>query len=434
MNDRFLPHLAARIWDTPLLIHPDKLHVILGVLGPRIGARNIVVPDVGDWALEPSAASTSSDRETPRGMRVVRGVAVIDVIGTLVHRPGMFDALSGLTSYERIGALLDHAERDTSVHSILLLVDSPGGEISGLFELADRIRDLEKPTYALAADMALSAGYALAAAADRLLVSQGALTGSIGVVMARWDESAFLENAGFRVTLLHAGARKVDGNSVTPMTDDEQTALQGMIDRYYGLFVGKVAAFRAIDPEAVRATEAGVFVGDDSVDVGLADGVATLEELIEQMSSDFGVPSLAATNHGRTHMKDQETTTPASTVTTSAELEAAFPELAEEIRSEAAAAERARIEAILDLEAPGHEDFVHEQAFDASTTADSVSRQILERDAAKRSAKLSALRKDEAALDAPAAAAHADEMETEDRVAARILSAGAQDRRTAIAQ
>jgi len=420
MNDRFLPNLAARIWDTPLMIHPDKLQVIVSALGARIGARGVVLPDVPDWALAPAAASASSNNETPRGLRNVRGVAVIDVIGTLVHRPGMFDAVSGLTSYERIGNLLDHAARDASVHSILLLVDSPGGEVSGVFELADRIRETEKPVYALAADMAASAAYALAAAADQVFVSQASFSGSIGVVLARWDESAMLEDAGVRITLLHAGARKIDGNSVTPMTDDEQAALQALVDRQYGIFVDKIAAFRGLEPAAVRATEAGLFVGGDAVAAGLADGVSTLEALIERLNEESGGPRTAPSTQGGIQMDKQEKTT----VTTQAELEEAFPELVGALRQEAteagASAERARIKAILDLQAPGHEDFVHEQAFEPAMTADSVSRQILEREAGKRGARLSALKKDEEDLDAPAADVDSG-LDDGDRLAAQAL-------------
>src|SRR3990167_2571041 len=98
-----LPHLATRIFDTPLLIAPQKLEVILGVLAPRLG---LDVP--------PSAvAVTASERAQRKSYEVTpEGIAIVPIEGTLVHKSYGIDALSGLRSYTDVQAEMDDAATD----------------------------------------------------------------------------------------------------------------------------------------------------------------------------------------------------------------------------------------------------------------------------------------------------------------------------------
>ena len=148
-----LPHLASRLYGTPLLIARPKLDVILSVLGSRIG-----LPDL-DMAM-PLPAMRQAHASHPAG------IAVIPVVGTLVKRAMGIQAASGLMSYDEIDDRLDAALADPQIGGILLDLDSPGGEAGGVFELAQRIRAASaiKPIWAHANDAAYSAAYAIAAA------------------------------------------------------------------------------------------------------------------------------------------------------------------------------------------------------------------------------------------------------------------------------
>ena len=268
-----LPHLASRLFGTPLLVHRAKLDVILAVLGERL---TLQVPQV-DLALpSPRSAPVS----TP-------GIAVIPVHGTLVKRTAGLDAVSGLTSYAEITSLLDAALADPAIDGILLDIDSPGGEASGSFELARQIREAStiKPVWAVANDAAYSAAYALAASAERLVVTETGGVGSIGVIALHIDQSVKDANDGYRFTAITAGTHKNDFSPHQPLTDDAKAELQAEVDRLYGLFVDHVATMRALSAGAVRTTEAGLFFGPNAIAAGLADSVGTFESAISDFSS-----------------------------------------------------------------------------------------------------------------------------------------------------
>ena len=265
-----LPHFASRLFGTPLLVHRAKLDVILAVMGERLG---LAVPAV-DLALPPPKAATA----TPAG------IAVIPVHGTLVKRSLGLEAASGLTSYGEIAAMLDSALADPQVIGILLDIDSPGGEASGSFELARRVREVAavKPVWAVANDAAYSAAYAIAASAQRLFVTETGGVGSIGVIALHVDQSVKDANDGYRYTAITAGAHKNDYSPHEPLSDSAKTELQSEVDRLYAIFTEHVAAMRGLKLDAVRATEAGLYFGGNAVAQGLADGVQSLDATLNQ--------------------------------------------------------------------------------------------------------------------------------------------------------
>jgi len=281
MLSNMLPHLAARLFGTPLLIHQPKLEVILSVLGPRLG-----LPDrAGQGGYVPVERSSSASPS---------GIAVIPIHGTLVRRTSGLEADSGLTSYQSIQQMLELARDDASVDAILLDIDSPGGESSGVFDLADKIQSaaLQKPVWAVANDMAFSAAYALASAAQKVFVSRTGGVGSIGVIAMHVDQSVKDAQDGLHYTAVYAGNRKNDLSPHGPMTSEAQRFLQSEVDRVYGLFVDTVARHRGLSSHAVRDTEAGLYFGKDAVRAGLADAVGTLDDALVALT-DALAPSLS---------------------------------------------------------------------------------------------------------------------------------------------
>jgi signal peptide peptidase SppA len=268
-----LSHLASRIIGTPLLIARPKLDVILSVLGSRIG-----LPET-DMALPMPAPKIT-------GKALPTGIAVIPVVGTLVKRVMGIDAASGLMSYDEIGARLDAALADPQVAGILLDMDSPGGEAGGVFELAARIRAASriKPVWAHANDAAYSAAYAIAAASERLTLSQTAGVGSIGVIALHVDQSVKDAKDGLNYTAIFAGGHKNDFSPHEALTPQATTALQREVDRLYAIFTSQVAAMRGLDLDAVSATEAGVYFGEHAVAAGLADAVMPFDQVLAEFA------------------------------------------------------------------------------------------------------------------------------------------------------
>jgi signal peptide peptidase SppA len=278
-----LVHLASRLYGTPLLIARAKLDTILAVLGPRIGLAPIETASIG--LVLPADAPMASDP-----VPTAPGIAIIPIHGTLVRRAIGLDAMSGLTSYTRIAADLDAALAAPEVAGILLDIDSPGGEAGGVFELGARIREASarKPVWAHAGDSAFSAGYALACAAQRVTLATTGGVGSIGVIALHIDQSVRNAQNGLSVTALYAGAHKNDATPHAPLTPQATDALQSEIDRLYALFVAHVAAMRGLDANAVRATEAALFFGEDALAAGLADGVASLDATLADFATALG--------------------------------------------------------------------------------------------------------------------------------------------------
>lgn len=283
--------IAQRVFNTPLMVDPAKALAFLTGLGPRITGREISVEGVEiaaeaqEAASLPVRASLFGDDLTNRQARngsqpfaVVDGIAVIEIAGTLVHRGAWIGQSSGLTSYEGIAAQLQAALADPAIRGIALDIDSFGGEVAGAFDLADRIRAAraQKPVHAFVADHALSAAYALASQADRIILPRTGAVGSIGVVAMHSDMSGALDQRGIAVTLIHAGARKVDANPYQPLPEAVRARIAGELEDLRQLFAETVAEGRGRRLDTLRAlgTEAAVFRGEAAVFAGLADEVA----------------------------------------------------------------------------------------------------------------------------------------------------------------
>ena len=300
--------IAARAFNAPLLVEPSKAMAFLSGLGPRILGRRVeladlpvVAGDLGAAALPARAsllADPLSDRLRQQGdapYPMVDGIAVIEISGVLIHRGSWIGQSSGQTSYEGIAAQIEAAAKDPAVRGLALEIDSFGGEVAGVFDLADRIRAIRasKPVWAFVAEHAFSAGYALASQADRILLPRTGAVGSIGVVVMHADLSGQLDQDGVRVNLIHSGQHKVDGNPYAPLPEAVRADIQREIDVLRFLFADTVAAGRGgrLSQEAALATEAAVYRGMDAVVAGLADEVTDLTRGFASFRQALGAPS-----------------------------------------------------------------------------------------------------------------------------------------------
>ena len=287
----FHAQIAQRAFNNPLLVEPSKAMAFLSGLGARITGRQLrmvgleVAPEVAAHAAMPARAGILTNGlpeqyqqggETPFAM--VDGIAVIEISGVLVHRGAWIGQSSGQTSYEGIAAQLAAAASDPMIRGIALELDSFGGEVAGVFDLADAIRAARaaKPVWAFVAEHAFSAGYALASQADRIILPRTGAVGSIGVVVMHADLSGQLSDAGVTVTLIHSGAHKVDGNPYTPLPTPVRDRIQTEIDTIRTLFAETVAVGRGrrLSTAAALATEAECYRGSEAVAAGLADEVS----------------------------------------------------------------------------------------------------------------------------------------------------------------
>lgn len=204
--------------------------------------------------------------------------AVVQIDGPLMQRvSGCWD------SYDSIAARVEEACKSDRP-AILLKLSSPGGQVSGCFELSawirDRARVSGKKVVAYVDGLAASAAYALACAADRIVVPPTGIVGSIGCIQVACDETARDRAMGLAFEMIASGARKVDGNPHVAMSDDARAAIQAGVNDMATTFFATVAAARGMTPADVAKLEAGVFVGAKAVAARLADEVMTLAELV----------------------------------------------------------------------------------------------------------------------------------------------------------
>lgn len=285
-----LPHIAARIFDTPLMVDARKAAAMLMGLGGRIVEGGVVIEGetqaVHHVAFEGGRilAGTVGDRlgrayakAERQPFDMVDNVAVIPVEGSLVHKGGWIGQSSGETSYQGLQAQIAAAGKDRGVKGVVLEVDSFGGEVSGAFQTADMIQQLSaaKPTLAILTDNALSAGYLLASAARQIVMPEHGNAGSIGVITLHADYSKQLESRGIGVTILKSGAFKADGNPYGPLAADVAQRWQKSLDAARQSFADAVGAHRGTRFSSSQAmdTEAMVFDGKAAVNTGLVDGI-----------------------------------------------------------------------------------------------------------------------------------------------------------------
>lgn len=284
-TDRY-PHVMALVREQPWAILPAKLAVIADLLRFRAEGGRLTADEIG--------ARIGAAAERPNPARA-GAVAVIPVYGTIVQRANMFTEMSGGTSTERLSGMFAEAMSDPSVGSIVLRIDSPGGGVYGVAELADQILKARgrKQIVAVADSMAASAAYWIASAADEIVVTPGGEVGSIGVFAAHEDISRFVDAEGVTVSLISAGKYKVEGNPFEPLSEEARTAMQNRVNDYYSLFVRAVAKGRGVSVDDVRGGfgEGRVVGAQQAVKLGMADRVDTYDATVARLARGGTRPS-----------------------------------------------------------------------------------------------------------------------------------------------
>lgn len=232
--------------------------------------------------IERSAANGTASK--PSG-----NIAVLPLQGVVQQRADIFMEWFGGTSTDEFGAMYDAALADPKVKGIVVDIDSPGGTVSGVIELADKIYNSrgQKPVVGVANSLAASAAYWIGSAFDNLFVTPGGDVGSIGVYSMHLDFSKALEEDGVTPTIFQVPAYKAEFSPYAPLSDAAKQNEQLQIERVYGDFVNAVARNRGTNASTVKSTfgQGRVVDAKAAVSAGMADKVATLEKVISRMAA-----------------------------------------------------------------------------------------------------------------------------------------------------
>lgn len=277
------PHMRRLLSATPWAILPDKLAEIQELIALRAAGVRFSADEI--QARIGAAASQ-------RPAMTAGNVAVIPIYGVLSQRMNLMSAMSGGTSTEQLSDQVRQVMADDEVGAIVFDVDSPGGNVNGIPELADELFSYRgtKPMVAVVNPLNASAAYWLTSQANEIVISPSGQTGSIGVVAIHQDMSAALEQEGVRVNLVSAGKYKVEGNPYQPLDDAARQAIQSSVDDYYRMFTDAVARGRGVKASDVRNGfgEGRMLGAKAAVSAGLADRVDTLKGTIARLSSGQG--------------------------------------------------------------------------------------------------------------------------------------------------
>jgi capsid assembly protease len=281
-NSRYSSIVRA-IYSTPWAIMPDKLEAICAFIQLKLSGGLSAPETVAAIRAQNEVSAARAQNIAAAGSG---SVAILPLYGIINQRySGDFSGPSG-TSIQQFTQQFRQAVNDPGVKAIVIDVDSPGGSVSGVDELATEIFEArsKKKITAVSDCLMASAAYYIGSQATELVVSPSSITGSIGVYSAHEDDSKMLNDIGVKVTLISAGKYKVEGNSLGPLEDEARATMQQMVDDFYGLFVKAVARGRGVKSSAVANGfgQGRVLTASDAVKAGMADRVATLDDVLAQ--------------------------------------------------------------------------------------------------------------------------------------------------------
>jgi|GEM_PF-5132725 len=296
--DAAYPNVADQLFGRAHAIEPNAFRAILeGPLGQRVLAGKRIDSRPPEARRQVHAAvAIANPVSSPNGsllyMLTDQGIAIISVTGILAKRFDLMAAICGWTTYDSLSASLRAALVDDRVRGILLDVDSPGGVVDGMLDVADEIlvARTQLPIWAVADSVAASAAYAIAGSAEQLFLPRLAQVGSIGALTIHVDRSAQDKANGQKFTAIFSGARKIDGWDHGSLTSDAQAAFQARVDRCRDALAALVGRQGRMSASAALRTEAAMYSDSDAVSAGLADGVATFEDVLDALSQKVGMP------------------------------------------------------------------------------------------------------------------------------------------------
>lgn len=270
-----LIRLTSKLHNTPHLITQDYFNKVLDYLDARNDSSEMSI--MGGRVREREELVYDEDRK----------VGVLSITGPLTYLEYLPLCGEEPTSYQRLES--EAAQLiDLGAKTIILDINSPGGEAYGCFEAAYAVRAMCDSSgvklIGYVDGIAASAGYAWACACHELHINPMAEVGSIGVVVCLVNYSKMEKNMGIERRYITYGEEKVpfdvDGNFSAPFIQDIQEKINALGDA----FTSHVAEFRGISKESVQGTRAKMFTAEKALVLGLADSVMTRSEFITYLA------------------------------------------------------------------------------------------------------------------------------------------------------
>lgn len=275
--------MKGKLANTPHLIEQTSFNSIMEYFDKRLETDFEVKPktwfddDEIRTPADPNAKYYDSSTKT----------AVMYIEGPLTAKTSGWEALCGGTSYEMLKSQMQ-AFVNYGATTVAMIQDSGGGEAHGMMDSANYVRQLADENgiklISYVDGMSASASYGWSVIADEIIMSADSQVGSVGVLIQLMNNSKMLEKAGIERTFITAGKDKVPFAEDGSFTSEFKERLQGQVDTLYDSFTSHVATHRGMSQDAVKATEANVFLADEAIKLGLADKIMTVEEFYDYLA------------------------------------------------------------------------------------------------------------------------------------------------------
>lgn len=353
-------------------------------------------------------------------------IAHISMIGPITRYSGFCSRLFGGVGIDAMTSRLNELENDDAVKAIVMEIDSPGGQAAGIADFADKVRSLslKKPIISFVSDIGASAAYWIASASTKIVVSQTASVGSIGVYAAITDNTEAMQKQGYKeITFVSSQSPKKRPDFTS---DEGKSQIQAQIDTLASVFIDSVAKFRGVDSETVQAKfgQGDVVFAQDAVDRGMADAVGTIEDAFKLAS---GMIQSRATNQSLSTQLSKPNNGGCKAMTRD-EILSQFPEAAAEIARVSASEERERIRAIEALESDINMavagDIIKSAKYTDGVTASDVALKILNAQS-EANAKMASAREEDAAAIPTTSAATNDTADADRESNAKLIAQAA---------
>lgn len=217
-------------------------------------------------ALFTVIGGTNTLSSTPNGDTV----AIIPLQGEIGY--GSTNSSDSVVTPEMIQNSISQAESDSSVSSIVIDVNSPGGSPVASEEIMNSIKSRKKPVVVWISDVGASGAYLASSSADKIIASPSSMVGSIGVIMQITDLSKYYQENGINISSIKAGQYKDMGADYQPLTATERNMLQGMVNQDYDHFIDIVSTNRHLDKNYTESIAQGkIYTGTQAKNLKLVD-------------------------------------------------------------------------------------------------------------------------------------------------------------------
>ena len=286
--------IASQVLNKPLYVTPQYAHSMFSMLAPKLNFSGVEfadddLEDMHGIALDSALAADELKRieHSPHDRYLQErseftewwiepdGTAVVPVFGSLTHKSPMFSSLG--RSYQSMINDMSAAHSHEDTRRVAMLIDSNGGHVSGCRNCAEELKKIiaasDKETWAFADESMFSAAMWVGSTATRIVLPKTGENGSVGVVWAHASYEKALAEDGVKITLFHAGAKKVQGNSYNDLSKEDIEDFDREINKFGEIFFESAAENLGLSVDVVRDAEADTFMGEDAVDIGFAHAV-----------------------------------------------------------------------------------------------------------------------------------------------------------------